>query len=84
MFLILSSKTFSSNKKRNDYVNKTANKLKDEYKKDIKNKSVSYMKQKHDFDDIEDRARFINFDEQCKFYDEELRPYGIELIYIAP
>ena len=42
------------------------------------------MKQKQDFDDIEDRARFIDFDEQCNIYNNELKQYGIELIYIEP
>ena len=65
-------------------MNRTADKLKNDYKKDIKNRSVSYMVQKHDFDDIEDKSRFINFYEQCKFYNDELKHYDIELIYIEP
>ena len=70
--------------KRDNYVTQKSDELKEDYKKDIKNKSVSYMKQKHDFNDIEKGAEYINFEVQCKFYNDELKQYGIELIYIVP
>ena len=70
--------------KRDNYVTQKSDELKDNYKKDLKNKSISYLKQKHDFDYIENVAEFIDFKTQCKFYDDELKQHGIKFIYIVP
>lgn len=70
--------------KRNTYVNNKITKVKDCYKEDIKGKYVSGVKMSDDLEKIEDNVRHSNLKDQCDFYNDELKHYGIELTYISP
>lgn len=70
--------------KRNTYVNNNITKVKDCYKEDIKGKYVSGVKMSDDLEKIEDNVRHSNLKDQCDFYNDELKHYGIELTYISP
>ena len=73
-----------ANRKRKNFLNNKTTKLKEEYKKELKHKNISDIKQRSDLRNIEDIVRHSDFEIQCEYFNKELKQYGIELIYIKP
>lgn len=74
----------NAHEKRNTYVNNNITRVKDDYKRSVKGKYISYVKQHRDLKKIEENVRHSNLKDQCDFYNDELKHYGIELTYISP
>ena len=55
----------------------------DEYKKNNDNQYKPLFQQRMDINNIKDSVRHSNFKEQCEFYNDELKKYGVELVYIT-
>ncbi len=79
---ILKKAYFKGNRERLIYLDKNISRAINEYKKN--KKSVSLLRERKERKNIQNAVRHSNFKEQCEFYNDKLKQYGVELIYITP
>ena len=74
-----------ADEKRKKYVKTNTEKNTEDYKKKVNyGNDVSSIEYSNSLESIVDDTKHSNLKEQCEFYNDELKPYGIELRYITP